>query len=423
MPKTTHRLNSLWVANIKRPGLHPDGDGLYLKVGPTGSKSWVLRFMRGGKPRYLGLGSAKAVALAKARGLASQARQQIHAGIDPIAFRRNAAVEARRKLARSMTFEDCAETLIAAREASWRNAKHCAQWRSTLKAHVYPKIGSKPVADISTDDVLGILEPIWSRIPETASRVRGRVETILDSAKARGARDGDNPARWRGHLANLLPNTAKIARVKHHAALPYPEVSGFVRKLRDRECTAARALEFLILTAARTSEALRAEWGEFDLEARLWTIPATRMKAGKEHRVPLSPRACEIVKQLESLSMGDCVFQGAKPGQPLSNMGLLMLLRRMERHEITVHGFRSTFRDWAAEETDFPNHVVEMALAHAIENKVESAYRRGDLLERRRELMTAWSAYCSRHTKKGAKRCLKNPPRPQVSSMRMPGSI
>lgn len=284
-----------------------------------------------------------------------------------------------------------ADAYIAANEASWRNGKHRQQWRNTLASYVYPVIGELPVADIGTAHVLKILEPIWQDKPETASRIRGRIETVLDAAKARGYREGENPARWRGHIAQILPIRARLTR-GHHKALAYDAIPAFIAQLRGREAMAALALEFVILTATRTSEALGAKWAEVDLNKAIWTIPAARMKAGKEHRVPLSPRAVEILEGMKPLQKHN-LFPADKGGK-LSTMAMSMLLRRMKQ-DCTVHGFRSGFRDWAAERTGYAHEVCEMALAHVIGNKSEAAYRRGDMFEKRRRLMTDWAVYCS----------------------------
>jgi integrase len=396
MAKSTHRLNAIKAANVKAVGMHPDGAGLYLKVDKGGSKSWVFRYMFDRRQRYLGLGSAISVSLATARSLAGNARRQLELGLDPIEAKRAAEREAAAEKARAMTFKECAEAYMEAHEPSWKNAKHREQWHSTLRRFLYPKFGGVAVSSVTTDLVLEAVQPIWLSMPETASRVRGRIEVIIDWAKARGAFSGENPARWRGHLANLLPKPSKVANVEHHAAMQFDDLPPFMSELRAATGLTSRALEFTILTAARTTEALGAQWSEFDLEKKIWTVPAGRMKAGKEHRVPLSPRAVEIVKELETIKRNEFVFPGEKLGRHLSNMSMLMLLRRMKRGELTVHGFRSTFRDWAAETTSFPNFIVEMALAHAIESKVEGAYRRGDLLEKRRVLMVAWDRYCAK---------------------------
>jgi hypothetical protein len=284
MPKTTHRLTAFTVLNLVKPGLHADGAGLYLKVDQGGSKSWVFRFTRANKTRYLGLGSARVVGLAAARGLAMRARQNLEQGKDPIEARKTSEAEAKLAGVRAMKFKECAEALMNSREAAWKNPKHRQQWRNTLKTYVYPKLGHLPVSAVSTEHVLEVLQPIWTKTPETASRVRGRIEAVLDAAKARGARDGENPARWRGHLAHLLPKPSKVARVTHHAALPYVEVPSFMTELRTLDGIAPRALEFVILTAARTNEVLGARWPEINLGEKVWTVPPERMKTGKEHR-------------------------------------------------------------------------------------------------------------------------------------------
>ncbi len=399
MAKSTHRLNAIKAANVKTVGMHPDGAGLYLKVDKGGSKSWVFRYMFDRRQRYLGLGSAASVSLATARSLAGDARRQLDLGQDPIEAKRTAEKEAAADKARSMTFKECAEAYMAAHEPSWKNAKHCEQWHSTLRRYLYPKFGGVAVSAVTTEMVLDAIQPIWHSMPETASRVRGRIEVVIDWAKARGAFSGENPARWRGHLANLLPKPSRVAKVEHHAAMPFDELPAFMSELRAATGLTSRALEFTILTAARTTEALGAQWSEFDLGKKIWTVPAVRMKAGKEHRVPLSPRAVEIIRELETVKRNEFVFPGEKPGRHLSNMSMLMLLRRMKRGELTVHGFRSTCRDWAAEKTSFPNFVAEMALAHAIGDGVEAAYRRGDLFEKRRKLMNAWAQLAIAHSR------------------------
>jgi integrase len=312
-------------------------------------------------------------------------------GKDPLEHRRMVRAEAVLE-ATGMSFATCADRYIAAHAAGWKNGKHRAQWATTLKTYVNPVIGQTPVAVVDTDAVLQILEPIWATKTETATRVRGRIEAILDWAAARGYREGDNPARWRGHLQRLLPARAKVAPVKHHSALPYSEVPAFMAELRERLGMAAACLEFTILTAARTGEAIGARWSELDRKAKTWTIPAERMKAGVVHVIPLSERALEIITMLPNA--GDYLFVGTRPGRPISDMTMTMVLRRMGRDDITVHGFRSAFRDWVAERTNHQNHVVEMALAHTIGDKTEAAYRRGYLLEKRRTLMHDWADYC-----------------------------
>jgi integrase len=399
MPKKlANALTALAVKNAG-PGRHGDGGGLSLLVKPNGGKFWTFRAMIDGKSRDIGLGPAggpDAVSLADARDRAADLRREVRAGRDPIAERERAKAEAAaaEQAARiaGITFREVAESFVRSNREGWRNAKHRQQWANTLETYVYPSIGALPIADVSTAHVVQILDSIWTAKPETASRVRGRIERVLDAAKARGYREGENPARWRGHLAQLLPPRKRLQR-GHHAAMPFAEVPAFLVKLRSREATAARALEFAILTATRTSEVTGARWEEIDLKGCTWTVPAERMKATQAHRVPLSARAREI---LEGQVGVDPVYPFPQPdgGKPMSQMGMLMLLRRMGV-EVTVHGFRSSFRDWAAERTAFPFEVAEMALAHAITNRAEAAYRRGDLFEKRRQLMTAWADFCA----------------------------
>lgn len=378
-------------------GMHPDGDGLYLQVTGAGARSWIWRFSINANTRYLGLGSASAVSLKRARELAADARRLRAEGIDPIERRREERNAEEVEQAKAMTFKQCADAYIAAHEGSWRNAKHRQQWRNTLSTYVFPVIGTLPVQEVDTGLVIKIVEPIWASKSETASRVRNRIELILNYATARKFRQaGDNPARWRGHLDILLPKRSKVSKVEHHAALPYDELGKFMADLRHRTSTSARCLEFTILTAARTSEAIGATWDEFDLRTKVWTIPGERMKSGRQHRVPLSTRAIEIILTQEARREGDYVFPGIRGSGPLSNMALLAMLRVMNRADVTAHGFRSTFRDWAAERTKFPSEVVEMALAHAIGDKVEAAYRRGDLFEKRRKLMAEWAEFCGK---------------------------
>jgi integrase len=406
MPVSARRLTAVAVKATKAPGLYADGQGLYLRVAPGGSRQWVYRFKADSRARDMGLGPVSALSLAQAREKAALCRRQRLEGRDPIDARKAQRAAER---SRSTTFQECAEQLITAHEAGWRNAKHRAQWRATLKSYAYPILGKLSVADVTTDLVLRVLQqpiaprgapngrakeaPLWNARSETASRVRGRIEAVLSWAKARGLRSGENPAAWRGHLDQLLPPRSKVRRVKHRAALPYGELPKFMTELRARGGVSARALEFIILTASRTNEGLGARFDEFDLEARLWTIPAERMKASREHRVPLSDRALAIVKEMAQTRRDAHVFPGTKKARPLSDMAPLMLLREL-RPGLTVHGFRSTFKDWCAECTATPNFVSEAALAHVVADKVEAAYRRADLLAKRRELMQAWADYC-----------------------------
>ena len=388
------KLTSLSVRQARRRGLYGDGGGLFLQVSESGAKSWVFRFKKADRLRVMGLGPAHTITLAEARDRARECRKLRLDGIDPIEARRAERAQAKLDAAKAVTFAECADAYITAHKAGWRNPKHAAQWPATLATYVNPTFGELPVQAIDTALVTRVMEPIWTKKPETASRVRGRIESILDWATARGYRQGENPARWRGHLENLFPRRSKVRRVEHHAALPYSELSAFMLALRQQEGVAARALEFTILTAARTGEVIGARWEEINIAERLWSVPAERMKAGREHRVPLCGKALEIVEEMRAIG-GNFIFPGGKRGKPLSNMAMTMLLRRMGHGDQTVHGFRSTFRDWAAERTNFPAEVAEMALAHAVTDKVEAAYRRGDLFEKRRALAEAWAKFCA----------------------------
>src|SRR6266851_3254214 len=367
-----------------KPGKYGDGANLYLVVSETGAKQWVLRSTWRGKPKEMGLGSATGVSLAAAREKAATARRTIAKGINPI--------EERKRDGSIPTCGEVGDELRQSLSQGFRNEKHKAQWKSTLENYAAP-LRAKPVDIIGTDEVLAVLKPIWTTKAETASRVRARIEKVLDGAKAKGFRDGENPARWRGHLDHLLPRPSKLAR-GHHAAMPYEDVAAFIVKLRKREASAALALELCILTAARSGEILGMQWSEIDLDTKVWTVPANRMKAGREHRVPLSPRAVAILRQLEELKAGEFVFPGQARDKPLSNMAMEMILRRMKIHNATVHGFRSSFRDWAGNESNFPRELIETALAHVIGDKAEQAYRGSDALEKRRKLMDAWANYC-----------------------------
>jgi len=394
MARRIGKLPAVALQKPMKPGMHADGGGLYLQVTASGAKSWIFRFMLHGRAREMGLGPLHTISLAEARERARECRKLRVDGIDPVEVRRAKRAEERLAAATAMTFADCAERYIAAHRTAWRNAKHAAQWPSTLQTYAYPVFGSLPVQAIDTALVTKAIEPIWQAKPETASRVRGRIEAVLDWAKVRGYRDGENPARWRGHLDKLLPARAKVRKVEHHPALPYAEMGDFLKSLREQEGVAARALKFLILTAGRTGEVISARWGEFDLGSKVWTVPADRMKSGKEHRVPLSAAAVAIIEQMQAIRVGDFIFPGGKLGKPLSNMAIFKLLRRMGRGELTAHGFRSSFRDWAAERTSYPREVAEMALAHTVGDKVEAAYRRGDLFTKRRRLMEEWAKHC-----------------------------
>jgi integrase len=386
------KLNARRVETLTRPGRYSDGGNLYLRISPNGGKRWSFFYRTGDKMRDLGLGSAAKgqVSLAEARDKAAEARALIRAGIDPIAVM---GKEAREKRDRTIpTFGEFADDYLKSHRPKFRNEKHAAQWEMTLTTYCEP-IRSRPVNAIDTEAVLKVLQPIWTTIPETASRLRGRIENILDAARARGFLTGENPARWRGHLKSILPARQRLTR-GHHAALPYDDLPAFMTVLRARKSTAALALELAILTAARSGEILNAEWREFDLGKAVWTIPAQRMKAGHEHRIPLTARAVAILKSLHCLPHNEHVFPGNAKAKSLSSKAMTMQLRRMNRGDITVHGFRSTFRDWASEQTSFPHETCEHALAHRISDKAEAAYRRGDQFEKRRKLMEAWAAFC-----------------------------
>jgi integrase len=367
-----------------KPGKYSDGGNLYLVVSPNGSRKWVLRFTWRGRAKEMGLGTPATVSLADAREKAASARRKVAEGLNPI--------DERKRDGGIPMFGEMADQVREALSAGFRNEKHKAQWKSTLATYAL-SLSNKPVDAIGTGDVLAILKPIWTTKAETASRLRGRIEKVLDAAKAKGFRHGENPARWRGHLDHLLPRPSKLAR-GHHAAMAYENVSGFVARLREREATAALALELCILTATRSGEILGMRWDEIDFDKKIWTVPAHRMKAGREHRVPLSQRATDILVRLSERRSGDFVFPGQRRDKPLSNMAMEMMLRRMKIENATVHGFRSSFRDWAGNETGYPRELIETALAHVIGDKAEQAYRRSDALEKRRDLMGAWAGYC-----------------------------
>ncbi|HXF65642.1 MAG TPA: integrase arm-type DNA-binding domain-containing protein [Burkholderiales bacterium] len=396
-----NRLSARTILTKKRPGLYCDGGGLYLQVTPTGSKTWIFRYRSPltKKLRYMGLGSVRAVGLPEARTKAAAQRGLISQGIDPISARNEEIERKAMEAAKALTFGQCATAYIESHRAGWKSAKHAGQWTETLNTFAGPIIGTLPVQAVDTGLVLKILEPIWAKLPETASRLRGRIEAVLDWAKARGHRSGENPARWKGHLNQLLPALARKSRAKHYAALPYEQIGEFVTRLRALDSVGALALEFTILTAARTGEVIGAKPEEIDLDKAIWTVPAERMKAGREHRVPLSPRALEIARKMLELK-GTYLFPG-RGDKRQSNMTMLAVLKRMGRTDITVHGFRSSFRDWAAEQTAWPREVCEMALAHTITDKTEAAYRRGDLFEKRRALMGAWAEFIDRPPSEG----------------------
>lgn len=415
-----HKLSALAVRNAK-PGRYYDGEGLWLYVTDT-SRKWVLRYTWNKRAREMGLGPTARVSLAEARAAAEKHRvrlRQVQAaaadrladGADPAEVAKVIAqadpIDARRKLrvvlgsgVEEYTFEDVANKYMEAHQAEWKNPKHREQWMNTLTGYVYPIFGKKPVSAVDTGLVMRVLEEIWTEKTETASRVRGRIEAVLDYATARGWRSGDNPARWRGHLEHMLSKKAKVQRVEHHAALPWAKVGTFMESVSQASGIGATALRFLILTAARTGEVVGAQWREIDMDAAVWTVPAARMKAGREHRVPLSEPALAILREMAEKRTGsadtDFVFPGQRPKRPLSQMAFSMLMRRLGYGDLTVHGFRSTFRDWCGESTNYPRELAEAALAHTLKDKTEAAYARSDLLDKRRSLMAAWGAFCSR---------------------------
>lgn len=401
MAKQILRLNTLKLNALKAEGMHPDGNGLYLRVTASATKSWVLRYKRAGKSRDMGLGTYPSIGLAKARGLAEDARVLLQQGLDPIEERKaKEAPPPPPSAPKIVTFDDAARQYIAAHEAGWRNAKHRQQWANTLRTYAGPIIGSKDVAGVSQDDVLRILEPIWRTKPETASRVRGRIENVLDWAKARKLRQGENPGMWKGGLKHLLPARKKLETVRHHPALPWREIPEFMTELRANTCLSALALQFIVLTCARTSEAIEAQWTEIDAAQCLWVVPSRRMKGNREHRVALSGPAIAVLAKLPRVDGNPYLFPGARTNRPLSNMAALELLRGM-RPGLTVHGFRSSFRDWVSDATNHPRELAESALAHLIGGPVERAYARGDLFEKRTRLMADWADFCTNGARAG----------------------
>jgi integrase len=406
MQRESGRLTAKQVENAKPDSgkqwaVIPDGGNLYLQVTLNKhgeiNRSWLFKYQLDGQRREMGLGSLSDRPLAKARARARELREGLLDGVDPLAIKEQAKAErlaARAQEAKAVTFKECAKGYVASHADGWRSAKHTKQWSASVEDHAFPVLGNLAVGDITTAHVIKVLEPIWKAKPETASRIRGRIERILDWAKVREYRDGENPARWRGHLAELFPAKGKVRKVKHHAAMAYEDVPAFMAALRARDSIPARATEFTVLTAARTGEIINAKWDEFDLKAKTWTIPAERMKAGAKHRVPLSARALAIVKEMEAKRRGDLVFAG-QGGAPLWDQTLAQTVKQIGGHA-TMHGMRATFRTWCDEQTGYPHHVVEQALAHAIPSAVEKAYRRGDLFEKRRKLMQQWADFCAK---------------------------
>jgi integrase len=395
--RTLNRLTNKFVESKHQPGMYADGGSLYLRVAESGSKQWIFRYAANGRLRDMGLGAVapRGFTLAQAREKAREARLLRLEGIDPIAHKQARKAALMAADAKAMTFRQCAEGFIKDNEKEWTNAAHHRQWTSTLSTYVYPIIGDLPVAAIDTPLVLKVVKPLWGHKTETASRVRGRIEAILGWATVHHYRSGDNPARWQGLLEHALPAKAKVAKTQHHIALPYTQVGDFMGNLRRDTSAAASCLEFIVLTAARLAEATGAMWSEINLDARTWTVPAGRMKGGREHKVPLSDAAMAVLEAMRAVRMSDFVFPGMREGQSVGSRTIQDLVKQIGG-EITVHGFRSSFRDWAAERTNFPREVAEMALAHAIPSAVEAAYRRGDLFDKRKKLMDAWSAYCAK---------------------------
>jgi integrase len=396
------KLSAVEVTKAKGPGVLHDGSGLYLRVSASGAKSWVFRYQLDGKRRDMGLGAFPAISLAEARERAAVHRRQRTDGVDPLDAKAARQQAQRLAEARGRTFRQVAEDLLRSKQPGWRNPTHRHQWRNTLTTYAYPILGDLPVSTIDTGLVMQVLSPIWATKTETANRLRGRIEAVLDAAKAHGYCEGENPARWRGHLDALLPKPSKVHRAEHHPALPYPQIGTFIAELRRRESMSARVLEFTILTAARTNEALGARWGEINLGERIWIVPPERMKAGKEHRVPLSDAAVAVLEKVLPMALmcdgkpapNAPVFPSNRRALPMTRTVLLKLLKSM-RAGMTVHGFRSGFSDWAAERTSYPREIIEAALAHAVGSPVEQAYRRTDVFERRRRLMADWAGFCN----------------------------
>ncbi len=395
MAREIERLSDLRVKRAKAPGYYHDGAGLYLQVSDSGSKSWIFRYTLAGKTREMGIGSYNAFGLADARDRARAQRKLLADGLDPIAIRDAQRQQQALQQASTITFSKAAEKYITSHRKGWKNGKHVAQWKNTLETYAYPVFGKLPVQAVDTGLVMRVLEPIWSEKPETASRLRGRIERVLGWATVQGYRTGDNPARWRGHLENLLAKKSAVHRVKHQPSLPYQKMGEFMQALREQPGAAAKALEFTILTAARTGEVRGAKPEEFDHDNGVWVVPSGRMKGKVEHRVPLSPRALELVKD----GGREYVFHSERtPGQQFSDMALLAVLKRMGRDDVTVHGFRSTFRTWAAERTSYPHEMCEVALAHRVGTEVSRAYQRSDMMEKRRRLMRDWERHCNTPT-------------------------
>ena len=393
MARQINKLTDRGVKAQKKRGRYADGNGLYLQVSKSGSKSWLFRYMMDGKAREMGLGSTTTITLSEARDDALECRKLLKEGIDPIKDRNNRIAKTKSDNKDVLSFQKATEEYLKAHSASWKSVRHGDIWHSSVKRYAYPELGSMPVNIIERGHIMRVLEPIWIEKTETAKKLRGRLETILDWATVQDFRKGENPARWRGHLDKLLPKPSEIHSVKHFAALPYQEINDFVNKLKQREALSALALRLIILTAARSGEVRGAMWSEFDLANGTWTIPTERMKAKKEHIIPLCDEALSIVQSLPRIVGNEHLFTGSRSGKPISDVVFKKLMERMGVKGITTHGFRSTFRDWAAEHTSFPREVIEAALAHQLKDKAEAAYFRSNLLDKRRELMEKWSDY------------------------------
>jgi len=387
------KLSARIIASIDTRGQYGDGRGLWLQQSAFNTKSWLLRYMIGGRARSMGLGPYPEVSLAEARDLAHEYRKQARAGNDPIDARNEKRMVAKLAAAKSMTFGECVDAYLAAQEKKWTNAKHRAQWETTLTKGA-AALCKLPVAEIDTALVMKVLQPIWHKTPETASRLRGRIERVLAYATVSGYRSGENPARWGGHLREVLPAKSQIHDVKPHEALPYQRIPAFMAELRKLEGIPARALEFAILNANRSGEVRYARWDEIDFEKKIWVIPPNRMKGGREHRVPLQGRGLDILKSLPRERGNPFIFVGDKSARPIGEKAMLIVVAELIGNGTTVHGFRSGFKDWCAEITSFPDALTERCLAHTERNKVKAAYQRGDLIDKRRQVMTAWSKYC-----------------------------
>lgn len=409
MAEIINRLSALKINKLNTAGYFVDGGGLVLQISKTGSKSWLFKFDYQGKRHEMGLGSLATVNLKDAREKARLCRLKLLDGINPLLEKKQAFRSIAQQSARMLTFEECANSYIKAHESSWKNPKHLQQWENTIKTYANPVIGKLNASDIDTSHIRKILDSIWKTKTETAVRLRGRIETILDWAKVAGYRDGENPARWNGHLDQMLPAPNKIKKVKHLPSLPWTEISNFMNTIREDKVQASKAVALAILTATRSNEIRFAKWSEFDLEQSIWIIPAERMKAGKEHRIPLSKQVIALLNTLDK--EGEFIFKGRKEGTPISDMTLTAVIRRMDQaikdsggaglvdangETITMHGFRSTFRDWCAESSEFPREVAEHALAHKLPDKIEQAYQRGDMLQKRALLMQSWADFCDK---------------------------